>query len=228
MKNCNASIVAKRMVTFCISTHKRFLFISGNGGSGKTELGKIISKEATKHGRVNFLEMDDFVVDTKLRNSATTSWEDIQKKKQIGRYTTSFEASYFLQNIKAIIYNIEKGNDYYHWPKKAKTAQECKLLYGDATLTIIEGIGTVFIEKDKSNSASIFLQCKKELEIDRRIKRSRADNEKTAEDVKKNFDERNSQYEATIKPHIPEYDIVLESIEDFSLKVIRDNFDILE
>jgi uridine kinase len=228
MKNHDASTVAKRIVKFCISKNKKFLFISGNGGSGKTELGKCISKEVAKHGRVNFLEMDDFVVDTKLRNSATISWEDIQKKKQIGRYTTSFEASYFLQNIKAIIYNIVKGHDYYHWPKKANKSQECKLLYGNATLTIIEGIGTVFLEKDKSNSVSIFLQCKKELEIDRRIKRSRADNEKTAEDVKKNFDERNSQYEAIIKPHIPEYDVVLESTEDFSLKVIRDDLDISE
>jgi len=228
MKNYDTSQVTKKIVKFCISTNKKFLFISGNGGSGKTELGKTISKEVAKYGRVNFLEMDDFVVDTKLRNSATVSWEDIEKKKQTGRYTTSFEASYFLQNIKAIIYNIDKGNNYYHWPKKAKKSQECKLLYGNAILTIIEGVGTVFLEKNKSNSMSIFLQCKKELEIDRRIKRSRTDNEKTTKEVNKNFDERNSQYEATIKPHIPEHDVVLESIEDFSLNVIRDDFNILE
>lgn len=226
MKNQDTSTIAKEIVNFCVSTNKKFLFISGNGSSGKTELSKIISKEAAKHGQVNFLEMDDFVVDTKLRNSATIIWEDIQNKKQTGRYTTSIEASYFLQSIKAIIYNIEKGNNYYHWPKKAKRSQECILLYGDAILTIIEGVGTVFLEKEKSNSVSIFLLCKKELEIDRRIKRARADNEKTVEEVKKNFNERNSQYEAFIKPHISEQDIVLESIEDFSLNIIRDDFDI--
>jgi len=228
MKSYDASIIAKKIVKFCVSTNKKFLFISGNGGSGKTERSKFISKEASKYGKVNFLEMDDFVVDTKLRNSAITTWEDIHKKEQTGRYTTSFEASYFLQSIKAIIYNIEKGNNYYHWPKKAKKSQECILLHGDATLTIVEGVGTVFLEKEKNNSASIFLVCKKEVEIDRRIKRARADNEKSAEDIKKNFDERNSQYEAIIKPHMAEYDMVLESLEDFSLNIIRDDFDILK
>jgi len=228
MKNYDTSEVAKQIVKFCISTNKKFIFISGNGGSGKTELSKIISKKGAKYGKVNLLDMDDFVVNTKLRNNSTTTWNDIQNKKQTGRYTTSFEESYFLQSINAIIYNIEKGNNYYHWPKKAKLSKECRLLYGDAILTIVEGVGTVFLEKDKSNSTSIFLQCKKELEIDRRIKRSRADNEKNTEKVKKNFDERNSQYETTIKPHTPEYDIVLESVEDFSLNIIRDDFDILE
>ena len=227
MKKNNSSAIAEKIVEFCISTNKKFIFISGNGGSGKTELSKILSKEASKHGHVNFLDMDDFVVATKLRNNAIVTWEDTQKKKHTGRYTTSFAESYFLQNIKAIICNIEKGNNYYHWPKKAKKPQECRLLYGDATLTIIEGVGTVFLGKKKSNSISIFLRCKKELEINRRIKRAEKSNEKTAKEVKKYFDERNSQYEANIKPHMREHDIILESIEDFSLDVIKDNFNIL-
>lgn len=227
MKTYKSSNTAKKIAQFCLARNKKFLFISGNGGSGKTELSKIISKEASKHGHINFLNMDDFVVDTKLRNNTTITWEDPQGKKQLGRYTTSFEASYFLQNIKAIIYNIEKGNNYYHWPKKAKEPKECRLLYGDAILTIIEGVGTVFLKKNKHNSASIFLQCKKELEIDRRIKRAAFSNEKNTEEIHKKFNERNSQYKANIKPHIPEYDIVLESIKDFSLHIVRDDFDIL-
>ena len=171
--------------------------------------------------------MDDFVVDTELRNSAIATWENNQGEKQTGRYTTSFEQSYFLPSIKAILYTLEKGNDYYHRPKKAIITQESILLHGNAALTIIEGVGTVFLEKNKANSASIFLICSKALEIGRRIQRARADNEKSAEEVHKNFEERNSQFEAIIKPHMPDYDIVFESAEDFSLKVERDDLNIL-
>lgn len=227
MKNRSILSIAKKIVKFCISTDKKFLFISGNGGSGKTELSKIIAKEMSKYGSINLLETDDFVVDTKLRNSGTVIWEDNHKKQQKGRYTTSIEASYFLQNIKAIIYNIKKWNNYYHWPKKATKPEECILLYWNAILTIVEGVGTAFLEKEQDNSVSIFLWCKKKLEIDRRMKRGRLDNEKNIKDIKKIFDERNSQFKAIIKPHISEYPIILESIEDFSLNIIRDDFNVL-
>ena len=227
IKNYEPEKVAKIIVQFCISSSKKFIFISGNGGSGKTKLSQIILKEAEKYGHANVINMDDFVVDTKLRNSATITWNDIEKGQQIGRYTTSFAESYFLQNIKAILYNIEKGNNYYHWPKKAMNASECRLLYGDAILTIIDGVGTVFLNKNKSNSIGIFMQCSKEVEIARRIKRGQFSNEQNTEEVYKKYAERNSQYKANIEPHIMEYGIVLESIEDYALNVIRDEYKIL-
>lgn len=226
LKNYKPEKVAEEIVKHFLSTGKKFLFVSGNGGSGKTELCKIISGIAAKHGHVNVLDMDDFVVDTKLRNSATITWNDNEKGPQTGRYTTSFAASYFLQNIKAIIYNIEEGNNYYHWPKKATKTDECRLLYGDAILTIIEGPGTVYLDKNADNSYSIFMQCSKEIEIDRRINRAKFSNEKNAEEVHKKYAERNSQFKANIEPHKVEYGLVLESLEDYSLDVIRDDYKI--
>jgi len=114
MENYDANAVAEKIINFCISQNKNFVFISGNGGSGKTEFSKILSKKATKYGKINVLDMDDFVVNTELRNNAITKWNDAQNKEHTGRFTTSCPESYFLQSIKAILYNIEKGNDYYH------------------------------------------------------------------------------------------------------------------
>lgn len=211
---------------YCRLTGRRLLFISGNGGAGKTELSRAIANEAKKYGHANVIDMDDFVVDTKLRNSATVSWSDPAGGVQTGRYTTAFAASYFLQNIKAILYNIENGNNYYHWPKKAQDGRECRLLYGDAVVTIVDGVGTVFLDKDVDRSVCIFMQCSKEIEIARRIQRARFSNEKDEAAVLKNFNERNSQYKAIIEPHILEYGLVLESLEDYSLGVTRDDYGI--
>ena len=105
--------------------------------------------------------------------------------------------------------------------------KECRLLYGDAILTIIEGVGTVFLDKNESKSIGIFMQCSKEIEIDRRIHRGRFSDEQNSEEVHKNYAERNSQYKANIGPHIMEYGIVLESLKDYSLNVIRDEYKIL-
>jgi hypothetical protein len=71
------------------------------------------------------------------------------------------------------------------------------------------------------------MQCSKEIEIERRIKRGRFSNEKNEDEVRNKYDERNSQYKSIIEPHISEYGLVLESIGDFSLNVIRDDYAIL-
>ena len=218
--------IARSIMQHCHKTDRRLIFISGNGGAGKTELSRAIAKEAEKYGRANVLDMDDFVVDTKLRNSATTSWSDPEKGPQTGRYTTAFAESYFLQNVQAILYNLERGNNYYHRPKKAQTDVECRLLFGDAVMTIVEGTGTVFLERDVSRSISIFVQCSAEIEVARRIQRARFSNEQNEADVLKNFAERNSQYRAMIEPHKAEYGLVLESMEDYSLGVVRDDYSI--
>lgn len=228
MKQYQPTEVTEAVVSFCLSTGRKYVFLSGNGGSGKTELSKVIFKIAAKHGHTNVLDMDDFVVDTTLRENATATWNDVETSVQrLGRYTTSFPASYFLQSIKAILYNLEKGNDYYHWPKKVVKPKECRLLHADAVLTIVDGVGTVFLERDERNSMGVFVFCSPEIEIARRITRGKFSNEKNEEEVRKRFAERNSQYRSMIEPHQAEFGLVLESREDFSLTVVQDNYKIL-
>lgn len=215
--------VAKIIVNYCLSLNKSFIFISGNGGAGKTELSNIIYKEASKYGHANILSTDDFIVDTKLRHAAQATWSDNEKGLQTGKYTSSLKGSYFLQSIKAIIYNIEKGNDYYHWPKKARETKDCRLLYGDAVLTIVEGVGSVFLDKYENNSIGIFMKCGEEIEIARRIKRDGFINKEEEAEVYKKFTERNSQYKVNIEPHKKEFKIVVESLENHFIAIIRDD-----
>jgi len=221
--NYTAEEIADKIIRFSLSRSRRFIFISGNGGAGKTELSTMLSQRAQQHGHTNIIDMDDFVVDTALRSSATVTWNDPEKGPQSGRYTTAFPAAYFLPSVKAILYNIEKGSNYYHWPKKASNGADCRLLHGDAIVTIIDGSGTVFLNRNPTNSLSIFMQCNKELEIARRIARKRFSNEQDAGEVRKQFAERTSQYKVMIHPHITEYALVLESMADYSINVSRDD-----
>ncbi|MDE5562786.1 MAG: zeta toxin family protein [Clostridiales bacterium] len=229
MHNFIPEALAHKIVSFCIEHKLRFVFISGNGGAGKTELSKLIRSETQKYGPCNTIDMDEFVVDTKLRNSASLSWIDVDNGlERSGKYSTTFAASYFLQNIKAILCNLERGNNYWHWPKRAKSSKESILEYkADALITIVEGIGSVFIEKDNSKTLSIFMQCDGEIEINRRIKRAKYSNEQDPNEVRRLYEERNSQFKANILPYADEHNLILQSRDDFSLDVIKDELGVL-
>ncbi len=230
MKNFTAEHVAKNLIKFCQEKNIKYLFISGNGASGKTELSKLICEISKNIGTVNIINMDDFVVDTKLRSSAKIKWTDcVTGEIHSGKYSTVFSESYFLQNIKAILCNLERGNNYWYWPKRAKSQEECVIeLKSDAILTIIEGIGSVYLEQDFKKSLSIFICCSKKIEIDRRIKRAKYSNEQNRNDVENQYLERNRQFESIILPYKDNHNLVLESLSDFSFNVNKDEFNVLQ
>lgn len=222
--------IANKILQYCINNNKKYIFISGNGASGKTELSKKICNAAKEIGTVNTINMDDFVVDTALRKHSVIEWNDITTgEKETGSYSTVFAASYFLQNIKAILCNLRRGNNYWYWPKRAKLESESTVeLKSDAIITIVEGIGSVYIDKDPADSISIFMTCSKECEIERRIKRAKYSNEQDRASVEREYDDRNRQFLSIIMPYKEKHDLILESLKDFSLIINKDSLRINE
>ncbi len=82
------------------------------------------------------------------------------------------------------------------------------------------------MKKNKNTSLGIFIKCGNEIEIARRIKRKNHSNEQTSKEVYEKFSERNSQYKVNVEPHKKEYNLLLESLKDYSLNVLRDDFGI--
>ncbi len=230
MKNYDIEKIVLAIVNYCYKNKIKYIFISGNGASGKTELSKMIKKASTTYGYVNTIDMDEFVVDTRLRKNAKIEWINVHTgNKEIGTYSTVFPASYFLQNINAILYNLKKGNNYWHWPKRAKSEEECiEEFRSDAFLTIVEGVGSVYLARSAGESLSIFIRCSKDIEIERRIKRGKFSNEQSRSDVEKQYEDRNKQFESIILPFAEKHDLQFESCEDYSCNIVVDKLGVFD
>ncbi len=225
IKPYSGTQVAKKVIDFCLRKYK-FIYLSGNGGSGKTTLSNELVSEIKSRGlEVNCIDMDEFVLDTKMRKSGKKVWVDVNNNTRESEYTTSFRESYYLNAVEAIIYSINKGKDSYFKTKKSNQFIEIK---AQAPITIIEGVGTAFLEKN-INAFGVFLTCNSELEIRRRINRSRdGENNLSSEEVEKKCNERNEQFEAMILPEGRKFDLELSSQEDYLLDIMRDNLSIFK
>ncbi len=204
------------IIDYCKNNKFNKVYICGNGGSGKTSLSKYIEEEAKKYGNVNAISTDDFIVDTNLRNNASITWKENDKDYSY-RYTSSNKESYFIKNIDEILYNIDNGLDCYYFPKKYKEENNIRKLYSNYFLTIIEGVGTAFLERD-SKSLSIFLKCSTENEIKRREDRLENQNRSSIE----LYDEkRDSQFRTNVLIHENEFDMIIENDDNFEYKIVK-------
>ena len=150
--------LAVRITDYCKNNSIKKVYICGNGGSGKTLLSRYIESTSEKYGKVNLISTDDFIVDNDLRSSAKIKWIDDGTLFE-GRYTSSNKESYFLKNIYEIIYNLEHGNNIYYFSKEDAEENKIRLLEADNFITIVEGVGTAFLNIDKTNSLALFLEC---------------------------------------------------------------------
>jgi len=208
--------LSQYLVNICKEKKLNKIYICGNGGSGKTTLSRKIYEEATKYGSVNIISLDDFMADTTLRMNSTVKWNE-NGINYAGRYTSSNFETYFLKNVYEIIYNIDNGIDCFYFPKRYKEKNNIRQLKSDYFLTIIEGVGTVFLEKDKEKCLTVLLKCSKENEIKRRMIR--------AEQLKRNsielYDEkRSSQYRVNVLSREKEFDLIIENDEEFNYEIV--------
>ncbi len=204
------------IIDYCQKNNLNKIYICGNGGSGKTTLSKSITKEAKKLGNVNLLSTDDFLVDINLRKNSLIKWEE-NGQTYSHRYTSSNKESYFLKNIYEILYNIDHEVDCFYFPRRYKEKNNIRKLYSDYFLTVIEGVGTVFLEKDEK-TLSIFLKCNKENEIKRRMERTK----KLDRDSSELYDElRTSQFRTNVLIHESKFDFIIENDENFEYKIVN-------
>lgn len=207
------------LLRICKENNYRKIYICGNGSSGKTTLSKSLYNKASTIGTCNLISLDDYLVDITLRKNSLYTWYENDKEYQ-GRYTSSCKESYDLKSVYALLYNLDNGLDTYYFPLRYQEKHNIRRLYANYTLTILEGAGTVFLDKDANESLTILLGCSKELEIKRRSKRTK----ELKRDISENFDEvRSNEYRVNVLSQKDTFDLVITSDEDYKYHLVGKN-----
>lgn len=226
MKQYNS--VINSIFDFCIKSNVNFVFISGNGGSGKSTFSKNLKKRFEENGLVaNLVDTDDFITNTIVRKSAVANFINSVGEESKKSYSSSFVESYCLNSLNATIFNLQNKLDFYIVPKHAKDNSEYELLKGKANVHIFEGVGTQFLNKIP-NSLFVYINCDLELEAKRRIHRARnGEKEKTFKEVLESCKERREQLKVHSLLDSSKFDLCLKSNSDFSFEVNKDVFNVL-
>mgnify|MGYP005761185157 CR=1 FL=1 len=204
------------LLRICKENNYRKIYICGNGSSGKTTLSKSLYNKASTIGLCNLISLDDYLVDLNLRKNSTYTWYENDKKYQ-GRYTSSYKETYDLKSVYALLYNLDNGLDSYYFPLRYQEKHNIRRLYANYTLTILEGVGTIFLDKDTKESLTILLECSKYLEIKRRSNRTK----ELKRDISENFDEvRAREYQVNVLSQKETFDLIINSDEDYKYHLV--------
>lgn len=139
------SDIADGVARFCLNEKSKFVFISGNGASGKSSLSQLIShslEQIQEVFRVNpIISLDDLLVNTAMRKNSEIKWVDNEGITHLGTATSSMPESYFLPAVRELLFNLKQGNSVYFGDKSGQ-----KLINSDK-ITIFEGVGVTFVDK---------------------------------------------------------------------------------
>jgi myo-inositol-1(or 4)-monophosphatase len=215
----------ENIFNFSIKSNNKFIFISGNGGSGKSTTAKHLKDIYNQNGlKANIIDTDDFVVNTSLRKNSESKYIDTKGNEYSGIYTTSLKESYCINWLNSIIYNLNNGLDCYYMHKHGN---DFELLNSKADVTTIEGVGTLFIDKMK-DSLWIYINSDLELEVERRIERSRNNEDKlTRYQIYEKAKDRRIQLNDSNSIKLNKFDLILESKRDYNFIVKKDVYNIL-
>lgn len=209
------------IIDVCQKYNLSKIYICGNGSSGKTTLSKVLYNTARKINTCNLISLDDYLVDINLRKNSLYTWNDDNKKYQ-GRYTSSCMESYFYKGVYEVLYNIDNGLECFYFPYHYQDKQKIRKLYPNYFLTILEGVGTCFLDKEPSQSLTILLKCTKEEEIYRRKKRTLELNRDTSELYD---DIRSQEFKVNVLSKEDNFDLVIESQKDYSYSILQNRVD---
>ena len=106
--------------------------------------------------------------------------------------------TYYLNSYSCIIHSLQFSHNYF--------------------LTILEGVGTCFLDKEESKSLTILLKCNQTEEIKRRKKRTlelKRDTSELYDDI------RNKEFKLNVLSKENTFDLVLISDEDYHYHIIK-------
>lgn len=199
---------------------KTIILVSGGGAAGKSIFCEaLLVKLGNKNP--NRINADAYLIDSSARASA--KWRsEVDGRVVEGRLTACCRTATFLPGLNRDIRSVRSG--YPVWTVE-DFGSPSVILDPNKHICIVEGIGACFSDISLFD-ASVFMYCSTESEYQRRLPRDENTRGIPIEKIKSDFDLRRTQFDVEVFPRRNLFNLVLRSMNDFSLSVEKDSLGI--